>query len=55
MIEAIEEMRTHVGFRGRDSETFVISFEDDDPNRTKVITQRLAETMIHDFKSSTLG
>ena len=48
--DAVEEMGKHIGFKGRDSETFVISFEDDDPDRARVITQRLAETTMADFR-----
>jgi uncharacterized protein involved in exopolysaccharide biosynthesis len=55
MIDAVEEMRLHVGFRGRDSETFVISFEDEDQDRVKAITQRLADTTMEDFKKGNLS
>ncbi len=55
MVDAVEEMRSHVGFRGRDSETFVISFEDENQERVKEITQRLADTMIDDFKKGNLS
>ena len=50
IVDAVEEMGKHIGFKGRDSETFVISFEDDDPDRARVITQRLAETTMADFR-----
>lgn len=55
MIDAVEEMRLHIGFRGRDSETFVISFEDDDPERTRVVTQKLAESTMDEFRKSNLS
>jgi hypothetical protein len=55
MVDAVEEMRLHVGFRGRDSETFVISFEDEDAGRVKAITQRLADTTIQDYKKGNLS
>lgn len=54
MIDAVEEMRTHVGFRGRDSETFVISFEDTDAERARAVTQRLAESTMDEFKKNNL-
>jgi uncharacterized protein involved in exopolysaccharide biosynthesis len=55
LVDAVEEMRLHVGFRGRDSETFVISFEDEDQDRVKAITQRLADTTIEDYKKGNLS
>jgi len=55
MVDAIQEMKVHIGFRGRDSETFVISFEDNDAERTRAITQRLADTMMEDFRKNTLA
>ncbi len=55
MVDAVDEMTKHIGFKGRDSETFVISFEDEDPDRARVITQRLAETMMDDFKRANMN
>ncbi|WP_394832699.1 hypothetical protein LVJ94_39965 [Pendulispora rubella] len=55
MIDAVEEMRLHVGFRGRDSETFVISFEDEDSERTRAVTQRLAESTMEEFRKGNLS
>jgi capsular polysaccharide biosynthesis protein len=55
MIDAIEEMRLHIGLRGRDSETFVISFEAEDPEETRAVTQRLADTTMADFKKTNLS
>ncbi|WP_394843234.1 hypothetical protein LZC95_40060 [Pendulispora brunnea] len=55
MIDAVEEMRLHVGFRGRDSETFVISFEDEDADRTRAVTQRLAESTMEEFRKGNLS
>jgi uncharacterized protein involved in exopolysaccharide biosynthesis len=55
LVDAVEEMRLHVGFRGRDSETFVISFEDEDQDRVKAITQRLADSTIEDYKKGNLS
>lgn len=52
MLEAIEEMRTHIGFRGRESQTFIISFEAEKPELVRDVTQRLADTMIEDFKAA---
>jgi len=55
MVDAIQEMKVHIGFRGRDSETFVISFEGDDAEMTRAITQRLADTMMDDFRKNNLA
>ncbi len=55
LVDAVEEMRLHVGFRGRDSETFVISFEDEDQDRVKAITQRLADSTIEDYRKGNLS
>jgi len=55
MIDAVEEMRLHIGFRGRDSETFVISFEDEDAERTRVVTQKLAESTMEEFRKGNLS
>lgn len=55
MVDAVDEMTKHIGFKGRDSETFVISFEDEDPDRARVITQRLAETTMDDFKRANMN
>jgi len=55
MLEAVDEMRSHVGFRGRDSETFVISYENENPEMAQTVTQRLADTMIDEFTKSSMG
>jgi uncharacterized protein involved in exopolysaccharide biosynthesis len=55
MLEAVDEMRSHVGFRGRDSETFVISYENEDGATAQKVTQRLADTMISEFTKSSVS
>jgi uncharacterized protein involved in exopolysaccharide biosynthesis len=55
MLEAVDEMRSHVGFRGRDSETFIISFENEGPELAQKVTQRMADTMIDEFTKSNVG
>ncbi|MFO0675390.1 MAG: hypothetical protein U0169_02575 [Polyangiaceae bacterium] len=52
LLDAVEEMRGHVGFRGSESQTYVISFEGDTPEEVQKVTQRLAETMIEEFDKS---
>jgi capsular polysaccharide biosynthesis protein len=55
MVEAVDEMRTHVGFRARDSETFVISFENEVPDIARQVTESLAESVINEFASTNLS
>ena len=52
IVEAVEEMRLHIGFRARDSQTFVISFENEKPEVAKQVTARLADAMIDNFTNS---
>jgi uncharacterized protein involved in exopolysaccharide biosynthesis len=55
LIEAVGEMTDHVGFRGRDSETYVISFENEVPETAQVVAKALADSMITEFTKSSLG
>jgi Mrp family chromosome partitioning ATPase len=54
MLEAVEEMESHVGFRARNSDTFVISFVYDDPVVAERVTAKLAEVMIADYNRENL-
>jgi uncharacterized protein involved in exopolysaccharide biosynthesis len=54
-VEAVDEMRTHTGFRARDSETYVISFEADKPETARQVTEALADSMINEFANSNLS
>lgn len=54
MLHAMEEMESHVGFRARNSDTFVISFVYDDPVIAQRVTARLAEVMIADYNRENL-
>ncbi|MBP8806119.1 MAG: hypothetical protein KBG48_18035 [Kofleriaceae bacterium] len=38
---AVEELRPNIGFRPRGANTFVISYQDSDPDRAKAVTQKL--------------
>lgn len=49
MVEAVEEMRTQIGFRARDSDMFVISFQSVDRDLAQRVAARLAESMIDEF------
>ncbi|MEZ4403508.1 MAG: hypothetical protein R3B06_26025 [Kofleriaceae bacterium] len=44
---AVEELRMSIGFRPRGANTFVISYQDPDPDRAKAVTQRLT-TLVRD-------
>jgi capsular polysaccharide biosynthesis protein len=55
IITAIDEMRDkYVGFRGKDSERFVVSFEANDPELARKVTQRLAESIVEEFGKEAL-
>ncbi len=45
--EAVEALRDSVGFRPRGANTFVITYQDRDPDRAKAVTQRLT-TLLRD-------
>lgn len=49
MLDAVEEMRAQIGFRTRDSDMFVVSFQSEDRDLAQQITARLAESMIEEF------
>ncbi len=55
VIEAVGEMSDHVGFRGRDSETYVISFENEVPETAQNVTKALADSMVSEFTKSSLS
>jgi hypothetical protein len=48
MVDAVEEMRKHIGFRVQDGDTFGLSFEATKPERVKDVTGKLAEALIAD-------
>ena len=53
MVDAVEEMRLHIGFRARDSQTYVISFETEVPEVARQVTTSLADSMITEFTATT--
>lgn len=56
LVEAVDDMREkHVGFRGKDSDTYVISFDDQDQEVARKVAQRLAETMVEEYGQENLG
>jgi uncharacterized protein involved in exopolysaccharide biosynthesis len=54
MLDAVEEMQTHVGFRARNSDTYVLSFVYWDPHVAQKVTSRLAEEMISDYNRTNI-
>ncbi|AKT39870.1 exopolysaccharide transport family protein [Chondromyces crocatus] len=50
MVEAVGEMQTNLGFRSRDSDSYVISFSHHDPMVAQQVTARLADLIIEDYQ-----
>ena len=46
MVDAVEEMRKHIGFRVQDGGTFALSFEGSDPERVQAVTAKLADALV---------
>ncbi|MDB4966874.1 MAG: hypothetical protein JWN44_2563 [Myxococcales bacterium] len=46
LVEAADEMRTHISFRVQDSNTFGVSFEGENPTRVQEVTSKLADALI---------
>ncbi|WP_437320606.1 hypothetical protein [Sorangium sp. So ce385] len=55
MVEAVEEMKSHVGFRAQSSDTYVISFTHDDPHVARQVAARLTQILIDDYRRDSLG
>jgi uncharacterized protein involved in exopolysaccharide biosynthesis len=55
MLDAVEEMKPHVGFRSLEGAQYVISFDTGDPQTAQRVTQYLADTLIADFAASDLS
>ncbi|AUX31793.1 MULTISPECIES: hypothetical protein [Sorangium] len=55
MVEAVEEMKSHVGFRAQSSDTYVISFTHDDPLVAQQVAARLTQILIDDYRRDSLG
>lgn len=49
MLDAVEEMQTHISFRARNSDTYVVSFVYWDPHVAQEVTAKLADDMIADY------
>jgi len=46
MVEAIDEMRTHIGFSAREGSTFKVSFDANDKETAQAVTNRLCQSLI---------
>ncbi|WP_437692602.1 hypothetical protein [Sorangium sp. So ce176] len=55
MVEAVEEMKDHVGFRAQSSDTYVISFTHDDPHVAQQVAARLTQILIEDYRRASVG
>jgi hypothetical protein len=51
LVDAVDEMRTHVTFRAREGDTFEISFAGDTPDEVQEVTRRLGETIVKEAAS----
>lgn len=51
LIDAVEEMRTHVTFRAREGDTYEISFEGGTPDEVQEVTRRLGESIVKEAAS----
>jgi hypothetical protein len=54
MLDAVEQMKPHVGFRALEGGQFVISFDGGDPDTVKDVTQYLSESLVSDYASGDL-
>jgi hypothetical protein len=54
MLDAVEQMKPHVGFRALEGAQYVISFDGNDPDAVKDVTQYLSDTLIGDYASGDL-
>jgi Mrp family chromosome partitioning ATPase len=53
-VDAVLEMQKNIGFRASNSDTFVVSFANDDPVVAQRVTARLAELVIQDYERESL-
>jgi uncharacterized protein involved in exopolysaccharide biosynthesis len=52
MAEAVDLMRTKVGFKAREGDTYALSFEAEDPQLVQTITARLTDALVAENKRS---
>ncbi|HZU83236.1 MAG TPA: hypothetical protein VE987_09980 [Polyangiaceae bacterium] len=54
MLDAVEEMKPHVGFRALEGAQYVISFDGDNPEAVRAVTAHLADSLIGDYAAADL-
>ncbi len=54
MLDGVEQMKPHVGFRSLEGAQYVISFDGDDPDAVQKVTQYLSDSLISDYASNDL-
>jgi hypothetical protein len=54
MLDAVEEMKPHVGFRSLEGAQYVISFDGDDPDVVQKVTEYLSKSLIEDYAAADL-
>jgi uncharacterized protein involved in exopolysaccharide biosynthesis len=55
MLDAVEQMKPHVGFRALDAAQYVISFDGGDPQTVQDVTRYLADSLIDEFAAGDLS
>lgn len=48
MAEAVDQMRTKVGFKAREGDTYALSFEGEDPQLVQGVTQMLTDELVNE-------
>ncbi|HXN32331.1 MAG TPA: hypothetical protein VN894_10735 [Polyangiaceae bacterium] len=54
MLDAVEQMKPHVGFRALEGAQYVISFDGDDPDVVQKVTQYLSESLTLEYAAGDL-
>ena len=54
MLDAVEQMKPHVGFRALEGSQYVISFDGDDPDVVQSVTQYLSESLATEYAEGDL-
>jgi hypothetical protein len=55
MLDAVEQMKPHVGFRALDGAQYVISFDGDNPVTVQEVTAYLSDSLINDYGAGDLA
>jgi uncharacterized protein involved in exopolysaccharide biosynthesis len=54
MLDAVEQMKPHVGFRSLEAAQYVVSFDGNDPETVQAVTKYLADSLIDDYGAGDL-